>query len=669
MALSAPTYAGPIDNTINNTPAGDALINSNQIQASKLGVSLPGVGTPAPKPATPTPTSSTDPNKPPAPIEGGWTFDGTTQKWVANDSSKAPTPTSTSPSTTVTTDSSQTDPRVQAANDLTTEQKKVDDAINNIQTGATPLNAGEQAQIDGLKSQYQQLITDQQDQNSQLTDAQNILDAREGRTQYMPMAHLQTISKITTAGTTAVANLMVKEASAVAAMTQGFHDNDIKAIRDAWTDYQTASTARKDALQKTIDDTQKAIKDAADAKIAADKVTYDTVTKPIQDIQKTAKDMGAPASVMSAIGKAKTLDEAYAAAGDYAAGGTGTIAEYNYAKANGYTGSISDYQQQQENMKATAKARADAAVSGIDTGLQTLPAGMGGDKSGGSILAATGLSYNGFLTLTGHMSQLPRDAATRNHAAAEVANWANKNGVDVSTFTSQYEGYNTVLQKNIQRANQTAIMAGEVTGTADTLINLIKGDQLSPVQAGTQKLLSGVGGYGGNTIGSGMGSVRASNILDLMAGKQVNNPFTQKYGTQIQLMANDLSGYLAAARGAPSPELQDQRDAANIISNGMNGGSVAAFRDSITANEQKVQGVVDKAVDTSRQQVWSLFGVGDKYQKGGNSTADTVAQTNDAAKQKIDAYIQQNPAQLDSVTKLYNTGTFSDEQVAEYLHL
>lgn len=40
----APTYSGAINNSINNTPQGNALVNSNQQQAAALGVSIPGAG-------------------------------------------------------------------------------------------------------------------------------------------------------------------------------------------------------------------------------------------------------------------------------------------------------------------------------------------------------------------------------------------------------------------------------------------------------------------------------------------------------------------------------------------------------------------------------------------------------------------------------------------------
>lgn len=39
-----PSYTGVVNNSINNTPAGDALVSSNQAQAAALGITIPGVG-------------------------------------------------------------------------------------------------------------------------------------------------------------------------------------------------------------------------------------------------------------------------------------------------------------------------------------------------------------------------------------------------------------------------------------------------------------------------------------------------------------------------------------------------------------------------------------------------------------------------------------------------
>lgn len=274
-------------------------------------------------------------------------------------------------------------------------------------------------------------------------------------------------------------------------------------------------------------------------------------------------------------------------------------------------GLIGQYQTLDTQLKVAQIAQARASAAKDLAAAATTPNDPGAvptDPNSQSILSQTGLSVAAFNFLTQGTSALSRLSATdRKNIMSEAQNYLNKNGVDYSTFQSQYKAYNTVVQNNIQRANQTKVMAGEVTGSADALISAING---SKVQTDPFNSLAT----------GGMKSLKAGNVLDLMIGNQVNSKFAQTYGTQIRLMANDLAGYLAAARGATSPELQDQRDAANIISNGMNTGSTQAFKEAIQANEEKVAGVVDSAVNSGQQQVWDLFGVGSKYQSS-NPTA------------------------------------------------
>lgn len=229
-----------------------------------------------------------------------------------------------------------------------------------------------------------------------------------------------------------------------------------------------------------------------------------------------------------------------------------------------------------------------------------------------SILAQTGLSIPAFYVLTGQSSNLPRDAATRRVAFKEAENWANQKGVDISTLASQYKAQNDVLDQNIQRAANTKVYAGEVAGSAEALISAI--DQKDLQQGFFGKLL-------------GIGAFKPANLVSLATGKQVNDPLTMKYATQLQAMTNDYAGYLAAARGASRPELTDTEEAAKVVANGLNSGSTQAFKEAVQANEEKVAGVVNNAVNDARQAVWDLFGVGNKFTGGKTNRTNTGGST------------------------------------------
>ncbi len=247
MPVPESTYKGPIDNSINNTQAGADLVNANRDQAAKMGIKIPG------STYTPPPTL--------------YNPDGSVNTQAGAGAAKPPVPTPT-PSGTDTSGVDTTDSD-KAKADLAAKQKQ-DDQVNTdtynklmgLINGTTPLTAGEEAQVNGLIQQHQQLIEEQRQSNQNVLDAQNLLDWRQGRTQYQPMQHVQDINSTVTKGLQKVQALQIQEAAAVASMTEGFRDHDIKAIQDAWKSYNDVSKDRKAEFQKVIDDTQKAIENA-----------------------------------------------------------------------------------------------------------------------------------------------------------------------------------------------------------------------------------------------------------------------------------------------------------------------------------------------------------------------------------------------------------------------
>ncbi len=254
-------------------------------------------------------------------------------------------------------DATNNDPAVMAAQQLVKDTQAFNQHQDNIQNGVIPLSAGEQAQIDGLKQQYQQMISDQQDTNQKDAQMQNLTESRQGRSQYMPMVARQNINDVSSKGAAKVTALQTEMASKVAAMTQSFKDADIKASKDAFDETQTAQKALTDAIQKHVTDVQAAIDKANAAKIAADKVTYDEVTKPIQDTYEKAVAAGAPADVRKAIQNAQAsgdVNGAINAAGDYLQTATGTLGDYLQYKHDALSKGLTpdDYTSYQDKQNA-----------------------------------------------------------------------------------------------------------------------------------------------------------------------------------------------------------------------------------------------------------------------------------------------------------------------------
>lgn len=213
-----------------------------------------------------------------------------------------------------------------------------------------------------------------------------------------------------------------------------------------------------------------------------------------------------------------------------------------------------------------------------------------------SILAQTGLNLPAFMVLTGNMSQLSRDAATRTKASRDAQQWANSRGIDISTIASQYKAANETLQSNIQRMNNTKIMEDELQGTIQNMRDVVKDKDL--------------------------GSLRFGNVLKVWAGQEVNDDLAQQYAQNLGQLRNELAGYYAATQGRSGSGITqgDYHEAENIIKNGISEGSLNGLQTSIEKSTGKMGGVMQRSVDSSRRQVWNLFGVGDKF-KGSAPTA------------------------------------------------
>jgi hypothetical protein len=211
------------------------------------------------------------------------------------------------------------------------------------------------------------------------------------------------------------------------------------------------------------------------------------------------------------------------------------------------------------------------------------------DTHSQSILAATGIPLEAFYTLTGQASKLPRDKTTRSVAFKTAKDFANKRGVDVSTFASQYEAQNEVLQSNLKRYNQTSVMEGEIRGTIANL---------KPVADAV-----------------GMGKLRVGNVLQAAAGREVNDPTVMQYAFQLQQLRAEIAGYNGALQGRTGNNIteQDLREADNVIRNGMNSGGAAGLDKAVQSATQKMSAVLQDRIRLTNRAVWQLFGVGKQY--------------------------------------------------------
>ena len=183
---------------------------------------------------------------------------------------------------------------------------------------------------------------------------------------------------------------------------------------------------------------------------------------------------------------------------------------------------------------------------------------------------------------------MPRDAATRQRAAKDAEAWARSHNVDISTLPAQYKAQNAVLERNIERLNNTKIMESELNGTIQNLQEVIGPDPTG---------------------------VRAGMALKAWLGQEVNDPNSQQYKFHLGQLQNELAAYYAAAAGRPGSGIleSDQRDAANTIKNGISKGGLTGLQKGVKDSTAKMGPIMQGSVDRAQKAVWNLFGVGQNY--------------------------------------------------------
>ena len=201
------------------------------------------------------------------------------------------------------------------------------------------------------------------------------------------------------------------------------------------------------------------------------------------------------------------------------------------------------------------------------------------------IMGQTGLSFNAFQVATGQGSSVAR-GVPRTLAGQEVAAFARKRNVDVSTLTSQYKAYNKTLSENIERQNNIASVQDELVG------------DIANLRAAAKAL--------------GMDDVRVANTTKLWVGNQLNDANSADYVFALQALVNDIARYNAASTGR-APLQSDMDEAKATVLRGVSEKGLAGLQASLDKAVKNMNTVAAVAIDRSRFNIWKLFGVEDKF--------------------------------------------------------
>jgi hypothetical protein len=254
-----------------------------------------------------------------------------------------------------------------------TQNKEATDfstAVTNIENGTTPLNAGEQAQVDQLKQQYADLIQKQGLANTSATGAASTSAARMGSEEYSS-ASTGNIASVVNAGAQKLSDLQTQESSDVSKLTEALQNNDIAQIKEVYDAISANQASQSKTLQDTIDTANAAITAKnAELQKQADAFTA-SQTSAISDAAKN----GAPASVINAMQSATNAGDVIAASGGYMQTSTDpTMNDYliysRQATAQGLT--PTDFETYKSNEQYQTAYSAEEAKTAADLASGTL---------------------------------------------------------------------------------------------------------------------------------------------------------------------------------------------------------------------------------------------------------------------------------------------------------
>lgn len=287
---------------------------------------------------------------------------------------------------------------VAAIQNTALQRKKYDDAL--------------QSELDAINKRYDNYLRQQQAiTESGAAGARNALlqsgaGGRGSVAQYAAVTADARVNGILQEGQQALADLDAKREQLLSAAKIAYQDKDYELLSRLNTQIETnrkdmLEVARKkneeiekETKQANLDyavselyslgtnDTASIVKALRQRGITATAKDVDATLKNIvpeglDDLMKTLRTNGAPQDVIQKVMSSTNMGDAYKAAGNYAAGGTGIIGEYNFyraqAEAQGQTPvDFNTYQNMDANRKAKVAAAGVSGVGGVSTTGQPL---------------------------------------------------------------------------------------------------------------------------------------------------------------------------------------------------------------------------------------------------------------------------------------------------------
>lgn len=134
------------------------------------------------------------------------------------------------------------------------------DSMDKVTNGTYPLTPTQQAQIDGVKSNFQDLITAQNNANANYTGGVTVAENLYGMGN--SISGLGEIKGTVDAGIAKISSLDSQMGAAVAAMMDSFQKDDMTNLKDAYDEYSSAAKDKQTEIDNLQTASEKALDDA-----------------------------------------------------------------------------------------------------------------------------------------------------------------------------------------------------------------------------------------------------------------------------------------------------------------------------------------------------------------------------------------------------------------------
>lgn len=183
------------------------------------------------------------------------------------------------------------------------------DSMDKVTNGTYPLTPTQQAQIDGVKSNFQDLITAQNNANANYTGGVTVAENLYGMGN--SISGLGEIKGTVDAGIAKISSLDSQMGAAVAAMMDSFQKDDMTNLKDAYDEYSSAAKDKQTEIDNLQTASEKALDDARQNAIQQQTLA---LTKMMDDntISYQAKQQALAQSTLDEKTKADLADEATA---------------------------------------------------------------------------------------------------------------------------------------------------------------------------------------------------------------------------------------------------------------------------------------------------------------------------------------------------------------------